>query len=133
MQNSEANKIYNFKIYEPRHHTRKIPCVTISNKYVYFNKACWPFFQRKDYCHLFFDKRNKAIAFRPTHVEDLNTIKIYKGNRANCKVVLRDFLKKELWDIFGKKMNEQGRRFEARFDDKAKCLIVDLVDQNGRN
>ena len=109
--------------------------VTIHQRYVRFNKLCFPRFQRKDYCRLYFDRRKKAVAIQPSHIAKPGMVKMTKNDikciyTFSCKKFIEEIDK-----MLGGKLfdgNVKSRCFPVVWDEKHQCFILNF-SSNGEN
>lgn len=69
-------KILNFKKYYPKNKRLKIPAITVRTNRLVFNYHCLPYFNKKDYAELYYDKKNKVIAIKPYHLDNPSCVPI---------------------------------------------------------
>jgi hypothetical protein len=113
-----------FEKYIPKGPVYTFPLISISSQYINFTRSCFPMLQRKPYCELFYDRTQRVIAIRPTHIESENTLKI-NYSKYKKSISSRGFISKYL----SKEVGGFGRvytRFKAFWDDKNKCFLIDL-------
>ena len=117
----------NFKQYIP---TSKcgILYVAISKENIYLPVCCHKYLQRKRFCELFYDEKQKIIAIRPTHVEALKTMKIRNHTKGSKSISIIGFFREfKISPFLGTyKPGFKSKRFIVRWSDKNKCFLIDL-------
>lgn len=116
----------NFKQYAPRS-KRGFLNVRINQEVILFSILCNKYFQRKEFCELFYDEKQKIIAVKPTHIETLKTLKITTNHNQSKRVCAKGFLNEfKISAFLSLYKTNSARNFRIKWNPKNKCFLIDL-------
>lgn len=109
----------------------KNPAISVSRRGFRLNKGCLPCIQRKDFCELYFNKKQAVVGLKPYQLETPGSVRISRSKEHEAMIFCTPFIRmlgiNDLIEANGMK----SRRIRGIWDDKRKMFLLDLRMNEG--
>ena len=124
---------YRFKKYVPKNKNYDVPSITIlKTGSMRLNQYCRKFLNKKPYCELLYDEKEKVVAIKPIQIELITTLRITNWKREDnslsiqCKNFFSEFKILEYLGLDSPLSKIKSIQIPAQWNDKNKMFFVNL-------